>query len=905
MSSRSPNTGSGDPNRRRERRVWRPDVRQDIDDELAFHLEERQREYAALGLSERAAHEAARRRFGNIDQVTASCRHIDEQWYREQRRASMWSDLRQDSWYAVRALWRSPGFTATAVLTLALGIGANTAIFSVISSVLLRPLPYREPSRLVFVWSTSQAFSREPLTPGRLVDFREQLTSMSAFAGISHVPFNLTGSGDPERISGSSVSSAFFDVLGLPAMLGDPFHSGTADANAVVLSYRLWTTRFASDRSIVGRQLMLNGTPRTVVAVMPATFDWPSITATAAYFDGPQLWVPGTSQDIPRTPIDRPGDLAANRRSGYLRAVARLKDGFTIEQARQEAGLIAERLARQYPNDDGGRGATVIPMREQFVGHVRRPMLVLLGAVGFVLAIACANIASLLLGRSATRRREVAVRLALGASQSRISRQLLTESTILALSSAGIGLLLATWAQRTLASLAAEGLPGAEHATLNGRVLLFALVIAIVTGVLCGIAPAWQASGGDLNGDLGEGGTRASSGPRASRTRDMLVVTEIAVALVLLIGAGLMLRSFHALSRVDTGIDTRNLLAFDLFLTGERAQYQQRQVAFYDDALRLIGGLPGVTSAGAAVTLPIGGDDFAAGFFVEGRPQPPPGQEPRAGYQVVTPGYFRTMGIPITSGRDFRAGDTREAPPVVMINATMARQQWPGQDPIGRRLKIGSSTAAWMTVVGVTGDIRHLGPATPPRPEIYQPHSQNSFPFMAFVVRTAGPPEAIVPAIRSAVTSLDSAQPISGVNTMETHIANALARPRFLSLLVAAFGLLALVLAIVGIYGVMAYAVTQRTREIAIRSALGASALQVMRMVLARAAWLALAGVAIGLVLTLVASRALSGMLFEISVTDPGTYAGVIVLLGTVALMAAAIPAIRATRIESSRVLRL
>ena len=383
------------------------------------------------------------------------------------------------------------------------------------------------------------------------------------------------------------------------------------------------------------------------------------------------------------------------------------------------------------------------------------------------------------------------------------------------------------------------------------------------------------------------------------------MVTEIAVALVLLIGAGLMLRSFHALSRVDTGIDTRNLLAFDLFLTGERAQYQQRQVAFYDDALRLIGGLPGVTRAGAAVTLPIGGDDFAAGFFVEGRPQPPPGQEPRAGYQVVTPGYFRTMGIPITSGRDFRAGDTREAPQVVMINATMARQQWPGQDPIGRRLKIGSSTAAWMTVVGVTGDIRHLGPATPPRPEIYQPHSQNSFPFMAFVVRTAGSPEALVPAIRSAVTSLDSAQPISGVNTMETHIANALARPRFLSLLVAAFGLLALVLAIVGIYGVMAYTVTQRTREIAIRSALGASALQVMRMVLARAAWLALAGVAIGLVLTLVASRALSGMLFEISVTDPGTYAGVIVLLGTVALMAAAIPAIRATRIESSRVLRL
>jgi putative ABC transport system permease protein len=487
----------------------------------------------------------------------------------------------------------------------------------------------------------------------------------------------------------------------------------------------------------------------------------------------------------------------------------------------------------------------------------------------------------------------------------RISRQLLTESTILAFGSAVIGLLLATWAQRALASLASDGLPGAEHASLNGTVLLFTVVITVATGVLCGLAPAWQASRSELNADLGEGGTRASSGRRTSRTRDLFVVAEIGVALVLLIGAGLMLRSFHALSHVDTGIDTRNLLTFDLFLSGERAQRQQRQVAFYDDALRLIEALPGVTSAGAAVTLPIGGDDFATGFFVEGRPQPPPGQEPRAGYQVVTPGYFQTMGIRVTAGRDFRAGDTRDAAPVVMVNATMARQEWPGMDAVGRRLKIGSGTAGWMIVVGVVADIRHLGPAIAPRPEIYQPHSQNSFPFMAFVVRTAGPPDALVPAIRSAVASLDSAQPISGVNTMEKHVAHALARPRLLSALVAAFGFVALLLAIVGIYGVMSYAVTQRTREIAIRSALGASVRQVMRMVLLRAAGLATAGVVIGLVLALVASRALSGMLFEISATDPTTYAGVIVLLGTVALMAAAIPAIRAARIESSRVLRL
>lgn len=817
----------------------------------------------------------------------------------------MWNDLRQDTSYAVRTLLSTPGFTATAVLTLALGIGANTAIFSLISSVLLRKLPYREPSRLVFVWSTSQFFPREPLTPGRLIDFREQLTSVASMAGISHVPFNLTGSGNPERISGSSVSSAFFDVLGVTPLLGDPFHAGTADDRAVVLSHKLWTTRFGSDRTIVGRQIMLNGTARTVVAVMPPEFEWPAITAMPGSFGGPELWVPGVSRDIPRMPIDSGQDLAANRRSGYLRAIARLKDGITIEQARHEAALIAERLARQYPNEDGGRSATVVPLRDQFVGHVRRPMLVLLGAVAFVLAIACANIASLLLGRSAARRKEIAVRLALGASRSRVVRQLLTESTVLALASVALGLLIAWWALRWLVVLGAAGLPGAEHAALDGPVLLFSLALSVSTGILCGLVPARQGLATELTAVLGEGGARASVGPRAGRSRDTLVVAEIAIALVLLVGAGLLLRSFHALSHVDTGIDTRNLLTFDLFLSGDRAQFQRRQVAFYDDALRAIATLPGVISAGAAVTLPIGGDDFAAGFTIEGRPVPPPGQEPRAGYQVVTPGYFRTMGIPIVAGRDFRPADTRDALPVALINQTFARQQWPGEDSVGRRLKIGRGSGGWMTIIGVVGDIRHLGPATPPRPEFYQPHSQNSFSFMAFVVRTQGAPEALVASIRAAITSLDPGQPISGVHTMEEHIATALSRPKLLSTLVAGFGVLALLLAIVGIYGVMAYAVTQRTREIAIRSALGASAREVMRMVLARAVWLAAVGVACGLALTVAASRALAGLLFDVTPTDAPTYAAVVLLLAAVALMAAAIPAFRATRIEGSQALRL
>ena len=814
----------------------------------------------------------------------------------------MWTDVRQDSWYALRGLLRTPGFTATAALTLALGIGANTAIFSVISGVLLRPLPYRSASELVFVWSTSEAFPREPLTPGRLVDFREQMTSFSAFAGISHVPFNIVGSGDPERVPGSSVSSSFFDVLGVSPLLGDTFHTNTADDRAVVLSHRLWSTRFGSDRGIVGRTITLNGTARTVAGVMPPSFEWPAVTATPGNFDGPQLWVPGTSRDIPRMPIDREGDLAANRDAGYLRAVARLRQGVTIEQAAREARLVSERLARQYPNQDGGRGATVIPLREQFVGHVRKPMLVLLAAVAFVLAIACANIASLLLGRSAARRREIAVRLALGASRSRLVRQLLTESTLLAAGSALIGLVFAWWISRWLAALSTPGLERV-NVVIDAPVLIFTAIVALVTGIVCGIAPAWHVSTGALTIDLGDGGTRGTAGRRTGRARDVLVIAEIAVALVLLVGAGLMLRSFHELSHVETGIHTDNLLTFDMFLSGERAQLQARQVAFYDDALRLIGALPGVSDAGAAVTLPIGGDDFAAGFAIEGAPLAPPGQEPRAGYQVVTPRYFRTMGIPILAGRDFAASDTRDTQPVVLVNRTFARQQWRDADPIGKRLRIGRD-GRWMTVVGVVGDIRHLGPATPPRPEFYQPHSQRSFPFMAFVVRTAGPPQHLVPAIRSAVTSLDPAQPISGVNTMEDHIARSLARPKILSTLIASFGALALILAVVGIYGVMAYAVSQRTQEIAIRTALGASPGEVVRLVLRKAALLSAVGIGCGLALTVAATRALAGLLFEVTPTDPSTYAAVVTLLAFVALLAAAIPAVRAARIDGARVLR-
>ena len=813
------------------------------------------------------------------------------------------SELEQDLIYALRTLSKSGWFALTAILTLALGIGANTAIFSVINGVLLREQPYRQPERLAFLWSTSQTSPREPLTPGRFVDFREQMSSASGIAGISQFSFNLTGSGEPERLAGSSVSAAFFDVLGTPALLGDPFHGGTADDHAVVLSYGLWTRRFGADRGIIGRQIVLNGTARTVVAVMPAAFDWPVVTPNPAHLPGPELWIPGTVRDIPRTPVDQP-DLAANRTAGYLRAVLRLRDGVTFEQARQEAQAIATRLGQQYPAEDGGRGATIMPLTTQFVGHLRQPMLVLFGAVGFVLAIACANIASLLLGRGAARRREFAVRAALGGSRLRMVRQLLTESIVLAIAGAAVGVAVAWWALHWLTRIGPGDVPGLESVGLDWDVLLFTVALSIVTGVLCGLVPALHASVGTISSDLGETSGRGSEGRRTGRTRDALVAVEIAVALVLLVGAGLLLRSFHSLARVDTGIRTANLLTFDMALTGERAAYQRLQRAFYDDVLREIVALPGVENAGAAVTLPIGGDDFASTVGVEGTPDPRPGEEPRAGFQVVTPGYFSTMGIRLMAGRDFTASDAPESPPVVMVNETFVRQHWPRQDPVGRRMKVGRGSSGWMTVVGVVSDIRHRGPATPPRPEFYQPYTQRSFPFMAFVVRTKGEPTALVPAIRAAVTRLDRAQPISGIRTMEQHIATALARPRFMSTLVACFGFLALVLSTVGVYGVMAFSVTQRTREIAIRTALGATSRSVLALVLSKAMWVAVVGVVAGLAISAAVSRALSGLLFGVTAADPATYLAVVVLLIAIAILAAALPAWRATRIPGAQVLR-
>jgi putative ABC transport system permease protein len=796
-------------------------------------------------------------------------------------------------------------FTSVALLTLALGIGANTAIFSVLNSVLLRPLPFRDSQGLVFVWSSTSTAERTTLTPGRLIDFRDRLTTIESLEGIGHLSVNLTGKGGAERVAASSVSSGFFDVLGVTPHLGDTFHKDRADADDVVLTYGLWARSFGADPGIVGRQIEINGRARRVAGVMPPEFVWPAITpGGSSNASPPELWIPAAGHDIPRTPSDDPNhDLSTNRSAGFLRAVGRLAPGTTRDRAQREAEAIASQLAAEYPRTDANTGAVVQPLAEQFFGVVRSPMLILAAAAAFVLAIACANAAGLLLGRATARRREIAVRLALGATRARVVRQLLVEAIILAIAGACGGVSVAWIARRGLIALAPPEIPRLADIGLDATVLAFTVIVAIVTGVAFGLVPAWHASSGAVSPDLNETSTRGTSGPRVARLRDLLVAAQIAIALVLLVGAGLLLRSLTTLTRVDTGIDTRNLITFDMSLSGDRAKQAQSRAAFFTEMREAFAAVPGVRAAGAAATLPIGGDTFATSFSIEGGPVLAPGQELSAGYQVVTPGYFDALGMRLTSGRDVRLSDTPEGLPIVVVNERLARWQWPGQDAVGRRLRLGRN-APWCTVVGVVSDIRHLGPSAPPRPEIYQPITQVSFTTMAFVVRTSVNPSAVVPALRAAVARRDPAQPISRVSTMEEHIARALSRPQFMSTLIGSFASLALVLAVVGIYGVMTYAVVQQTREIAIRSALGAAPRDVLAMVLAKAWWLAAWGIAAGAVVSLALGRVLAGQLYGIAATDPLTYVAVAGLLVGVALLAAAIPAARASRIDPTLALR-
>ncbi|HST53137.1 MAG TPA: ABC transporter permease [Pyrinomonadaceae bacterium] len=796
---------------------------------------------------------------------------------------TIWQDVR----YGFRMLLKSRSFTLVALVALALGIGANTAIFSVVNAVLLRPLPYRDPARLVTVLHDGW----KPVAPANFLDWREQTRVFDSMAAAQVWGPSLTGHDEPEQLHALQLSANMFDVLGVSASLGRTFAEGEDQPgrdHVVVLSDGIWRRRFGGDRKIVGQQIMLDGEAYTVAGVMPPDFQFAPFWATKA-----ELWSPLS--------------LAArvnDRRGQSLRVFARLKKGVTREQAQADMDAINRRLADEYPEANKGLTVAVDSLHEKAVGNARPALLVLLGAVGFVLLIACANVANLLMARAAARRKEIAVRLALGASRLRVVRQLLTESVMLSLAGGAAGLLLAVWGVDALVALGPEALPRTQTVGLDASVLLFTLALSVVTGLLFGLAPALQTTKPDLNESLKDRSRGATAGRRRDRVRRLLVVAEVALSLVLLVGGGLMLRSFLRLTSVDPGFDPRGVLTMTVSLAGSSHKTDAERAAFFEQLLAQVKTLPGVKSASAINHLPLGGDVWTLGFKVEGRPEPPPGQKQGAVYRVVRPEYFHTMGATLLKGRDFNVSDDAEDAGVVIVNEAFARATWPGEEALGKRITVSDETKP-REIVGVVRDLKQGEWTSAPKPEMYLPHAQAASPSaMTIVARTDGDPLKLARPVQAQVWAIDKNLPVSDVSSMEDVISGSVGPQRFNALLLGVFAAAALLLAVVGVYGVMSYTVAERTHEIGARMALGAQARDVLRLVVGQGLALALVGLVVGLVAALALTRLMSGMLYGVSATDPLVFGGVALVLALAALLACLVPARRATKVDPMVALR-
>ena len=807
---------------------------------------------------------------------------------------TFWQDLR----FGSRMFRKHPGFTLIAALTLALGIGANTAIFSVINAVLLKPLPYADSDRLVAIWEVRKNGARGSVSYPNFVDWRAQNGVFEGVAVYEESTMALTGAGEPANLRVVITTPDLFPLLNANPQLGRGFHPEEENAGnrVVVLGQGAWRRHFGADPNLVGRRITLDGKGFTVAGVMPPGFDFP------VKAEPTDLWVSAAIN----SERDSPGDKAANekRTAHFYDAIARLKPGVTLAAARADLETVMGRLRTQYPNEVDGDHTAMRPYLNDLVGDAEWALIVLFGAVGMVLLIACANVASLMLARGVARQREFALRTALGASWRRVVRQLLTESLMLASLGALAALLLAMWGVELLKALSPENLPRVEDVRLDGRVLVFTLLISLLTGVISGLIPALRATRINLNETLNEGG-RSGEGSRGNRLRDALVVAEVALALVLLVGAGLLINSFARLTRVDPGFDPHQVLTFQVDLPDTNYGGPGQSVNFNRELLKRIEALPGVRSAAMVFNIPLGGSDASTTIQIEGqidktRYQP-------AGGRIATPGYFRTLGIPFISGRDFTESDDLNTTPVIIVNETLAQQYFPNQNPIGKRVNPGVEIAGkppLREIVGVTRSVKHRGLDREPRPEYFLPHAQApDFP-LTTVVRTAGDPLAIAGAVRDEVRSLDSELPVYRIKTLDQYMKESVAQRRFNTLLLALFAGTALILTSVGLYGVMAYSVAQRTREIGVRVALGAQTGDVLRLVVGQGMKLTLIGVVIGLLASLALTWLMKSLLFDISPTDPPTFAGIALLLAIVALLACWVPARRAAKVDPMVALR-
>ena len=802
-----------------------------------------------------------------------------------------WQEVRS----ALSKLRRKPAFTVFSVLILGLGIGVNTSIFSAVNAVLLRPLPYGNPDQLVMLYERNLKGdkTKEPVSPANYTDWTQQAGSFEQIGSSRSLTLNLTGSGEPESLTGYFLSTNFFQMLGTPALIGRTFQPGEPEGSfPVVLSYRLWQRRFGGQESIVGQAITLNGRSYTVIGVMPKDFQYPNLDT--------ELWI-----ILRMSP-----NIQTNRDARILRVVGRLKPGVSFAQGQTDINSVAARLAQAYPASDAGWDVRMVPLRKEFVGDVSLYMFLLLGAAGLVLLIACINITSLFLVRAASRQKEIAIRASLGASRKRIIGSLLIEGGLVALFGGIVGLLLAWRGRAALVSffphtISNLQIPRVATLPLDWRVFAFMLLLCAITTLVFGLLPAVQSSNPNLQSFMKEGVKGSSGGFTSRRFRSLLIVSEVALAFALMIGAGLLIKSFRQLRHINLGFDPDQVLTLRVQLPAYKYKEDHQRIGFYNQTLQQIGSLPGVESVGISNYLPLSGWYNVMPIVIEGQTPVQSGQEPEIDHRVISPSYFSAMKTPLIKGRYFTDADSDTSTQVIIINDAMARRFWPGEDPVGRRMKVlGEHNEEWRTVVGIVGDLKHFGPDTEAKPEMYRPFLQEPQPLIGLVVRTTGAPTAIAPAVRNAIYAVDRDQPVSHIMPMEDLVADAVAPQQVSMILLTVLGGVALLLALLGIYGVLSYSITQRTQEIGIRTALGAQQTDVLKLILGQSLKLILIGVVLGVAVAIVIIRLFSSLLFGVSPTDPTTFVVVTAVLFSTALLASYLPARRASQLDPVRALR-